>query len=94
MRSCAPRLLFALNQGTYSETTSHATGSARDGSLTLAASPTSEITVTQSDAGRSHDRVGCQVVGLATRAGAPGAEVPAREPRAEGWIVRGSEGRH
>jgi hypothetical protein len=44
----APRLLLALNQGTYSEVISYATGSARDGSPTLAGSSKSEITVAQS----------------------------------------------
>src|SRR5450755_5147643 len=44
----APRLLLALNQGTYSEVISYATGNARDGSPTLAGSSKSEITVAQS----------------------------------------------
>jgi hypothetical protein len=44
----APRLLIALNQGTYSEVISYATGSARDGSPTLAGSSRSEFTVARS----------------------------------------------
>ncbi len=44
----APRLLLALNQGTYSEVISYATGSARNGSPTLAGSSRSEFTVAQS----------------------------------------------
>ena len=45
----APRLLLALNRGTYSEVVSYDTGTAHDGSPTLlSATPRSEITVAQS----------------------------------------------
>ena len=44
----APRLLLALNQGTYSEVISYPTGSARNGTPTLTGTPRSEITVPRS----------------------------------------------
>jgi hypothetical protein len=44
----APRLLLALNQGTYSEVISYATRSTRDGTPTVTGTPTSEITMPQS----------------------------------------------
>jgi hypothetical protein len=43
-----PRLLLALNRGTYSGVVSYDTGSAKDGSPLLSATPRSEVTVAQS----------------------------------------------
>jgi hypothetical protein len=44
----APRLLLALNQGTYSEVISYATRSTRDGTPTVSGTRMSEITMPQS----------------------------------------------
>ena len=44
----APRLLLALNQGTYSEVISYAARSTPDGTPTVTGTPTSEITVPRS----------------------------------------------
>jgi hypothetical protein len=56
-----PRLLLALNRGTYSEVISYPTGTARDGSPTLLGSPRSEITVPQSAS--DHESEGLAVTG-------------------------------
>ena len=61
----APRLLLALNQGTYSEVISYATGSARDGSPTLTGGPRSEITVTQSPVDNESEGLAVTGAGLA-----------------------------
>ena len=61
----ALRLLLALNQGTYSEVISYVTGSARDGSPTLAGSPRSEFTVAQSPLDNESEGLAVTGAGLA-----------------------------
>ena len=61
----APRLLLALNQGTYSEVISYATGSARDGSPVLAGGPRSEFTVAQSPLDNESEGLAVTGAGLA-----------------------------
>ena len=61
----APRLLLALNQGTYSEVISYATRSAHDGSPTLAGSPKSEFTLAQSPLDNESEGLAVTGAGLA-----------------------------
>jgi hypothetical protein len=61
----APRLLLALNQGTYSEVVSFATGSARDGSPTVAGGPRSEFTVARSPLDNESEGLAVTGAGLA-----------------------------
>ena len=61
----APRLLLALNQGTYSEVISYATGSARDGSPVLAGLARSEFTVAQSPLDNESEGLAVTGAGLA-----------------------------
>ena len=60
-----PRLLLALNRGTYSEVVSYATGTARDGSPTLVGDPSSEITVPRSSSNDESEGLAVTGAGLA-----------------------------
>jgi hypothetical protein len=60
-----PRLLLALNRGTYSEVVSYTTGSGRDGSPTVGSGPTSEIVVAQSPSENESEGLAVTGAGLA-----------------------------
>ena len=69
-----PRLLLALNRGTYSEVVSYDTGSARDGSPTLLSpTPRSEITVAQSSS--NNESEGLAATGATTAVKPLGGEL-------------------
>jgi len=61
----APRLLLAVNRGTYFEVISYATGTARDRSPTLVSEPRSEITVTRSSSDDESEGLAVTSAGLA-----------------------------
>jgi hypothetical protein len=64
--SKVPRLLLALNRGTYSEVVSYRIGTARDGSPTILCGPTRELRVERSPIASESE--GLTVAGVATRA--------------------------
>lgn len=59
-----PRLLLALNRGTYSQVISYPTGTARDGFPTLLGSPSSEIVVGQSSSDHESEGLAVTSAGL------------------------------
>ena len=60
-----PRLLLALNRGTYSEVISYVTRTTRDGAPTVAGAPRSEITVPQSALDNESEGLAVTGAGLA-----------------------------